>query len=86
MASNRYVWLNDNGYRNKYGGVFKSAVVSDMIKNEKYKGVYIYNQFKRHKINGVTKDIKQPESEIIRVEGGVYLLSYPKNYERQQIV
>lgn len=71
MASNRYVWLNDNSYRNKYGGVFKSAVVSDMIKNEKYKGVYIYNQFKRQKINGITKDIKQSENEIIRVEGGI---------------
>lgn len=51
--------------------MFKSTVVSDMIKNEKYKGVYIYNQFKRQKINGITKDIKQPENKIIRVEGGI---------------
>jgi site-specific DNA recombinase len=64
-------WLNINGYRNKYGGVFKSAVISDMIKNEKYIGIYTYNQYKRQKINGVTKDVKQPDNEIIRIPGGI---------------
>ncbi len=64
-------WLNSNGYKNKYGALFKSVVVSDMLKNEKYKGIYVYNQFKRQKVNGVTKDIKQPDNEIIRIVGGV---------------
>jgi len=64
-------WLNSNGYRNKYGNLFKSAVVSDMIKNEKYKGVYVYNQYKREKVSGVYKNIKQPESEIVRIQGGI---------------
>lgn len=67
--SNTTKWLNDNGYRNKYGNLFKSNVVHDMIRNEKYKGVYTYGKFKREKVNGVMVNV--PQEGSIRIKGGV---------------
>lgn len=62
-------WLNDNGFKTKYGKVFKTGVVNSIVHNEKYKGVYTYNQYKRQKVNGVLKDL--PNSDIIRIPGGI---------------
>jgi site-specific DNA recombinase len=62
-------WLNENGYRNKYGNTFVTGVVTRIIQNEKYKGTYIYGQYKRQRINGILKDI--PNNDAIRIEGGI---------------
>lgn len=62
-------WLNDNGYKTKYGKVFKTGVVTSIVKNEKYKGVYVYNQYKRKKVNGKFKDV--PNEDVIRMPGGI---------------
>ena len=62
-------WLNSNGHRNKYGQTFVTGVVTSIIKNEKYKGTYIYGQYKRKRVSGVLKNI--PNEEFIRIEKGI---------------
>jgi site-specific DNA recombinase len=62
-------WLNSNGYRNKYGKTFVTGVVTRIIQNEKYKGTYVYGQFKRQRINGVLKDL--PNEDAIVIENGI---------------
>lgn len=62
-------WLNDNGYRNKYGNKFVTGVVTRIIQNEKYKGTYVYGKNKRQKVNGVLKDV--PGDNAIIIDNGI---------------
>lgn len=62
-------WLNSNGHRTKYGTLFSSSSINTIIRNEKYKGTYIYGKNKRIKENGITKDL--PGNDVIRIENGI---------------
>lgn len=63
-------YLNDNGYRNK-GKEFK-IYFTDMLRNEKYTGVYIWNLRERKDKLGIRTNRKyKPSNEIIKIEGGM---------------
>lgn len=62
-------WLNANGYRTKYGTLFSTNSINAIIRNEKYKGTYIYGKNKRVKENGITKDL--PSNDVVRIENGI---------------
>lgn len=62
-------WLNQNGYRTKYGTPFNSGSINAIIRNEKYKGTYVYGKNKRIVENGVKKDV--PGDGVVRIEDGV---------------
>lgn len=50
--------LNEQGYRNQYGRFFNTRTIYDMLRNEKYVGVYIYRHTHEEtiKLEGVIKN------------------------------
>lgn len=67
--------LNQHGYRTKKGSSFKKNSISEILRNEKYTGVYLYNRREKSKrIDG--KKVKtnrklKDDDKIIRIEGGM---------------
>lgn len=63
--------LNRCGYRTKPGNPFGKNSLYDLLKNEKYKGVYIYNKrSKRNSQNKRNSRKLKDESEIVKHENG----------------
>lgn len=62
-------WLKNEGYVTKYGKPFQKTSLNNLLKNEKYIGVYVYNQYKRLTKNGVKINQKNDDGDIIRKEG-----------------
>lgn len=63
--------LNALGYRSKAGNHFAKGSLNNILKNEKYKGIYIFNLRKERGADGVRRPTPNPESEVIRIEGGM---------------
>ena len=64
--------LNRKGYRTKRGGVFGKNSLYEILRNEKYCGVYIYNKSVHPDENGkFNRHAQKSDDEIIRIEGGV---------------
>lgn len=63
--------LNACGYRTKAGNHFGKNSLYDLLRNERYKGVYIFNKCsKRNSQNKRNSHKYKDESEIIRIEDG----------------
>lgn len=67
--------LNAGGYVTKNGMSFKKNSISEVLRNEKYTGIYIYNRrAKAKRVDGkkvkTNREVKS-EDEIIRIEGGM---------------
>ncbi|HOK68917.1 MAG TPA: recombinase family protein, partial [Bacillota bacterium] len=63
--------LKQCGYKTQSGRPFGKNSIHDILCNEKYRGVYIFNRTER-KINGKRNHHKsKSEDEIIRIEGGM---------------
>ena len=76
--------LNQEGYKTQTGRPFGKNSIHDILKNEKYRGVYIFNRTER-KINGKRNHHKsKSEDEIIRIEGGMPRIIDDETWERVQ--
>lgn len=64
-------WLKENNFKTKYNSDFSSRSINEILKNEKYIGVYVYNKKQRVIENGVKKNISHSNDDIIRIENGV---------------
>ena len=65
-------YLNDNGYRKRTGKKWSRNIIFYMLRNERYAGTYIFNQYKKKNQSGKrVSNLKKNESEIIRVPGGM---------------
>lgn len=63
--------LNSKGYKTKAGREFGKNSINNILKNEKYRGVYIFNRT-ISKIGGKRNNLKSKSSDkIIRIEGGM---------------
>lgn len=63
--------LNDKGYKTKTGRVFGKNSIHDILRNEKYNGVYVFNKSSK-KENGKRNSHKSKSNdEIIRIENGM---------------
>lgn len=63
--------LNSCGYRTKAGNPFGKNSLYDLIRNERYKGVFLFNRHaKRNSQNRRNGHKYKDESEIIRIEDG----------------
>lgn len=63
--------LNLLGYKTKRGKTFGKNSIHEILRNEKYTGVYIYNSTAR-KVNGKYNNRKRkPDNDIIRIPGGM---------------
>ena len=64
--------LNDNGYRKRSGKKWSRNIIFYMLRNERYAGTYIFNQFKKKNQSGKrVSNLKKDEADIIRVPGGM---------------
>lgn len=64
--------LTDAGYRTRSGSVFSKNALHDMLKNEKYAGVYTYNRAAPATREGTRNNhASKPADEIIRIPGGM---------------
>lgn len=77
--------LNKKGYKTKRNAPFGRNSLYEILRNEKYSGVYVYNlsasknaegKFNRHK--------SKPDEEVIRVEGGVPQIISTEDFEKVQ--
>ena len=81
---NEVYFLNENLYKTKYGTSFTARGLNELLKNEKYTGVYTYNKNKRISINGKKQNIKHDEESIIRIEEGIPSIVEKEVFEKVQ--
>lgn len=63
--------LNEEGYRTKTGRKFGKNSLHDILRNEKYKGVYIFNRTARKEFGKRNHHKSKPAEEIIRIKDGM---------------
>lgn len=77
--------LNENGYHPKRGGVFGKNSLCNILSNEKYKGVYVFNKTAGKDSNGRRNSNRHKEyNEIIRIEGGCPAIVSKELFDRVQ--
>lgn len=77
--------LTKLGYKTKTGKDFGKNSCYDILGNEKYTGVYVYNKRASTK-KGVKQNRKQkPEDEIIRVDGGMPAIISKSDFEKIRV-
>ena len=76
--------LKECGHRTKSGQAFGKNSIHDILKNEKYRGVYVFNRTER-KINGKRNHHRNKnEGDIIKIEGGMPRIISDEIWERVQ--
>lgn len=79
--------LNIRGYRTRAGNTFGKTSIYEILINEKYKGVYVFNRAAAADSNGKRNNHKdKPESEIIRIPGGVPAIISPADFDLVQSI
>lgn len=79
-------FLNAEGFRTKFGNLFTHMAFFEILQNEKYTGVFVYNTIRSKDRNRRRKKQQKPENEIIRVEGGCPAIITKEVFERAQAV
>ena len=76
--------LNSRGFKTKTGRPFSKNSISDILRNEKYVGVYTYNR-RQHKVKGKRNNRKEkPADQVIRVPGGMPQIIDQELWDRVQ--
>lgn len=77
--------LNERGFKTKRGRPFGKNSLYEILRNERYTGVYIYGQHPPVDKNGkFNRHAKRDDSEIIRIEGGVPQIISPEVFAAVQ--
>lgn len=77
--------LNRKGYRTKLGRKFGKSSLHDILVNEKYRGVYIFNRAAAKRSDGKRNNrASKNEEEIIRIEGGMPRIIDEKTWKAVQ--
>lgn len=64
--------LNHRGFKTKRGAAFGKNSLYEILRNEKYSGVYVYNKAAAKDSNGkYNRHKSKSEADIIRIDGGV---------------
>lgn len=75
--------LNRLGYKTRNGNPFGKNSISEILRNEKYKGIYIFNRAASYSHNRTRNNHKsKPADEIIRIPGGMPALVDEKTFDR----
>ncbi len=78
--------LNQNGFKTKKGNKFRKNSIYEILKNEKYTGVYTYNKSAAKGTNGTYNRHKyKSDDEIIRIPDGTPQIITQKAFDRVQI-
>jgi len=79
-------YLNGLGYKTKRGQQFGKNSLYSILRNEKYKGVYVFNRSSSAAPDGTRNSRKyKDDDEIIRIEGGVPALVDKDTFDRVQL-
>lgn len=77
--------LNKLGYKTKTGKPFGKSGLYDILGNEKYTGVYIYNK-RASTVKGVKQNRKHKDpDEIIRIDGGMPAIISKKDFDKIRV-
>ena len=76
--------LKEKGYKTQTGRNFSKPSLHDILRNEKYRGVYIFNRSASKKVGKRNHHKSKPEEEIIRIEGGMPRIVSDKTWRRVQ--
>jgi len=63
--------LNALGYHTKANNQFANGSLNNLLKNEKYKGIFTFNLKKEKDFDGVRRPRTKADDEIIRIENGM---------------
>lgn len=78
--------LNSKGYRTKRGVPFGKNSLYEILRNEKYSGVYTYNKSTSKNADGhYNRHRTKEDADIIRIDGGVPAIISKKDFEKVQI-
>lgn len=80
--------LNRQGYKTKTGATFAKNSIHNIVRNEKYIGIYVFNKLVSKNIDGKRNgNSYKQDDEIIRIEGAVPAIISKEEYEiaRQKI-
>lgn len=80
--------FNRRGYKTKRNKAFGKNSLHSILRNERYKGTYVYNKTMKRRRNGSRNRHKQKDdSEIIRVENPIpAIVSTEKFYKVQELL
>lgn len=77
--------LNKCGYRTKKGSKFGKNSLYDILRNEKYCGISIYNKSVAVDKNGkFNRHASKPDDQIIRIEGGIPQIISKEDFAKAQ--
>lgn len=77
-------YLNENGYTRREGKPFKTNF-NDILRNEKYKGIYVWNlRENKKKLGKKTNRIYKSDAEVIRIPGGIPAIVDAKLFDEIQ--
>ena len=79
--------LTDAGYRTRKGRIFTKNVLHDMLANEKYAGVFIYNRAAPAARDGKRNShASKSEDQIIRIPGGMPAIVSREIFDGVQLI
>lgn len=78
--------LNNRGHKTKRNRAFGKNSIHEILRNEKYCGVYVFNETPKRIAGKRNNRVKKPDDEIIRVEGAVPAIISRSNWEQVQIM
>lgn len=77
-------YLNENGYTRREGKPFKTNF-NDILRNEKYKGIYVWNlRENKKKLGKKTNRVYKSDAEVIRIPGGIPAIVDAKLFDEIQ--
>lgn len=77
-------YLNKHGYTTKRGRIFGKNSLYEILNNEKYTGVFVFNKAAAKSDNKRNNHAYKTNEQIIRVEGGCPAIISKKLYEKIQ--
>ncbi len=80
-------YLNDKGIRKRNGKKWGRNIIFDMVRNERYMGVFTFNQYVKRLPNGKRASrVRKNESEIIRIPGGMPAIVTEETFKKVQAI
>ena len=78
--------LNARGYRTKAGQPFGKNSIHDILRNEKYAGIYVFNRAASAHFGKRNNRASKPGDEIIRLPGGIPAIVSHDEWRRVQAI
>ncbi len=79
--------LNHLGYKTRNDNPFGKNSITEILRNEKYKGIYIFNRAASHDHSRKRNNHQsKPDDEIIRIPGGMPELVDEKTFDRVAVI